>query len=244
MVGKTEPANRLSRDDGGTDEVRSSVSRRRFEGMDTSPRQLAAVWFADIAGYTSLANRDESDPDAADFVQPLGELGGKVLDFVAPGPYVDVQKSFDANLPKGQRYYSKAHDLEGLTDGAIDTMVEFVPQMVGALSAAYFDPAGGAIGDVDPSATPYAGRTTRYGFHVLAGWFDESEDEAVMSWASQFHTAMAPHATGGVYVNLIADDEADRVSVAYGDNYGRLVELKQKWDPTNLFSNNYNIPPG
>jgi hypothetical protein len=53
-----------------------------------------------------------------------------------------------------------------------------------------------------------------------------------------------PHATGGVYVNLIAEDEADRVSAAYGDNYGRLVELKQKWDPANLFSNNYNIPPG
>ena len=184
------------------------------------------------------------NPDAADFVQPLRQLGDKVLDFVGPTPYVDVQKSFDANLPKGQRYYSKAHDLKGLTDGAIDTMVEFVPQMVGALSAAYFDPAGGAIADVDPSATPYAGRETRYGFHVLAGWFDESEDEAVMSWASQFHAAMAPHATGGVYVNLIADDEVDRVSAAYGDNYGRLVELKQKWDPANLFSNNYNIPPG
>ncbi|HUG07933.1 MAG TPA: FAD-binding oxidoreductase [Acidimicrobiia bacterium] len=183
------------------------------------------------------------DPDAADFVQPLRELGAKVLDFVAPGPYVDVQKSFDANLPKGQRYYSKAHDLAGLTDGAIDTMVEFVPQMVGALSAAYFDPAGGAIGDVAVSATAYAGRETRYGFHIIAGWFDESEDESVMTWASQFHAAMATHATGGVYVNLIADDEADRVSAAYGDNYTRLIELKQKWDPTNVFSNNYNIPP-
>ncbi len=183
------------------------------------------------------------DPDAADLVQPLRQLGDKVLDFVGPARYVDAQKSFDANLPKGQRYYSKAHDLKGLTDGAIDTMVEYVPRMVGGLSAAYFDPAGGAIGDVDTSATPYAGRETKYGFHIIAGWFEESEDEDVMAWASEFHTAMAAHATGGVYVNLIADDESDRVSAAYGDNYGRLVELKQKWDPANLFSNNYNIPP-
>ncbi len=183
------------------------------------------------------------DPGAADYVQPLRELGEKVADFVGPTPYVDVQKSFDPNLPKGHRYYSKAHDLEELSDRAIDTMVEFVPQMVGALSAAYFDPAGGAIGDVAVTATPYAGRTTPYGFHILAGWFEESEDEAVMSWASDFHTAMTAHATGGVYVNLIADDEADRVSAAYGDNYARLVELKQKWDPTNMFSSNYNISP-
>jgi hypothetical protein len=209
----------------------------RVPPMDLFPEEYHGEPVLDFVFY-------HENPDAADFVQPLRELGDKVLDFVGPTPYVDVQKSFDANLPKGQRYYSKAHDLKGLTDGAIDTMVEFVPQMVGALSAAYFDPGGGAVADVDPSATPYAGRETLYGFHVLAGWFDESEDEAVMSWASQFHAAMAPHATGGVYVNLIADDEADRVSAAYGDNYGRLVELKQKWDPANLFSNNYNIPPG
>jgi len=80
--------------------------------------------------------------------------------------------------------------------------------MVGPLSAAYFDPLGGAVGQVDPSATPYAGRSTTYGFH------------------------------------LIADDEADRIPAAYGANYPRLVELKQRWDPTNLFSSNYNIPPG
>jgi FAD/FMN-containing dehydrogenase len=54
---------------------------------------------------------------------------------------------------------------------------------------------------------------------------------------------MAPHATGGVYVNLIADDEPDRVPAAYGDNYARLVELKRQWDPENLFQGNYNIPP-
>lgn len=183
------------------------------------------------------------DPDAADFVQPLRELGDKVLEFVGPAPYVDVQKTFDANLPKGHRYYSKAHDLKGLTDGVIDTFVEFVPRMVGPLTAAYIDPLGGAIGDVEPSATAFASRETEYGFHIVAGWFDESEDESVMAWASDFHTAMRAHSTGGVYVNLIAEDEADRVPAAYGDNFGRLVELKQKWDPTNLFSNNYNIPP-
>ena len=184
------------------------------------------------------------DPEAIGIVQPLRELGEPILDFVGPSRYVDAQTSFDANLPKGQRYVSKAHDLSGLSDGAIDTMVKFVPQMVGPLSAAYFDPLGGAIASVDTSATPYAGRDAEYGFHIIAGWMDAAEDESVLAWASQFHRAMDAHATGGVYVNLIADDETHRIPSAYGENYARLVELKLQWDPTNMFASNYNIPPG
>jgi hypothetical protein len=183
------------------------------------------------------------DPDAIEFVAPLRELGEPILEVVGASQYVDAQTGFDANLPKGQRYLSKAHDLVGLSDGVIDTMVEYVPKMVGPLSAAYFDPIGGAVGRVDPSATPYAGRGAPFGFHIIAGWMDSAEDESVSGWASEFHTAMGAHATGGVYVNLIADDETDRIPSAYGANYARLVELKQQWDPENLFSSNYNIPP-
>jgi FAD/FMN-containing dehydrogenase len=184
------------------------------------------------------------DPDAADFVQPLRKLGDPILDFVGQSAYVDTQTAFDANMPKGQRYTSKAHDLDRLSDGAIDVMVEFVPLMAGALTAAYFDPLGGAVSRVALAETPYAGRDTRYGFHIMAGWMDATEDEAVLGWASEFHEAMAAHATGGVYVNLIADDESHRIPAAYGPNYERLVGLKKKWDPDNLFSSNYNIPPG
>ncbi len=184
------------------------------------------------------------DPDAAEFVRPLTELGEPILEQARLSRYVNTQTGFDANMPKGQRYVSKAHDLNGLSDGAIDTMVEFVPRMVGPLTAAYFDPVGRAIGRVDPSATPYVGRDTEYGFHCIAGWMDAAEDESVLAWVSEFHNAMAAHATGGVYVNLIADDETDRIPAAYGSNYTRIVELKQQWDPTNLFSSNYNIPPG
>jgi FAD/FMN-containing dehydrogenase len=183
------------------------------------------------------------DPEAGDFVRPLRELGRPILDFVTRMPYVDVQRSFDPNLPAGQRYYSKAHDLPAMSDGAIDAAVEHVPQMRGAFSAAYFDASGGAISRVAASATAFAGREAAYGFHVLAGWMDAAEDESVMAWAGELHRAMTPHATGGVYVNLVADDELDRVPAAYGENYARLRELKRTWDPENVFSNNYNIPP-
>lgn len=183
------------------------------------------------------------DPEAVDFVKPLRDLGETILDMVGPAPYVEVQQGFDANLPKGHRYLSKAHDLGELSDGAIGTMVDHVPEMAGAFTAAYFDPLGGAIGRVDAAETPFAGRSAEFGFHCLAGWIDAEEDDEVMGWASEFHEAMAPHATGGVYVNLIAEDEDERIPAAYGDNYSRLAELKRRWDPSNLFQGNYNIPP-
>lgn len=183
------------------------------------------------------------DPGAADFVRPLRELGEPILDLVAPTRYVDVQKGFDANLPSA-RYYSKAHDLAEISDAAIDTVVEHIPRMQGAFTATYFEPMGGAIARIATSETPYGGRQAGYGFHCLAGWTDPAEDEPIMGWAASFHEAMAAHATGGVYVNLVADDEDHRIPAAYGDNHSRLVRLKQQWDPGNLFRSNYNIPPG
>ena len=209
----------------------------RVPPIDVFPEEFHGQPVLDFVLY-------HEDPDAADFILPLAELGEPILEAAGISRYADAQTGFDANMPKGQRYVSKAHDLDGLSDGAIDTMVEFVPQMVGPLSAAYFDPLGGAVGRVDASATPYAGRGANFGFHLIAGWMDPHDDESVLAWATEFHSAMAEHATGGVYVNLIADDETHRIPSAYGANYARLVELKQQWDPTNLFSSNYNIPPG
>jgi FAD/FMN-containing dehydrogenase len=181
------------------------------------------------------------DPDAADDVQPLRALGEPMLDTVGPLAYTSAQQAFDASLPAGQRYFSRAHDLDDLSDTAIDTVTTHVPEMRGAFTAAYFDPGGGAIGRVDSSATAFAGRAARYGFHVLGGWMDAAEDDAVMHWACALHDAMTPGATGGVYVNVLGDDEDDRVEAAYGGNYARLVELKARWDPDNLFRMNHNI---
>lgn len=183
------------------------------------------------------------DPEAIEFVRPLRELGDPILDLVGQTPYVETQKAFDANLPKGQRYLSRAHDLDDLSDGAIQTMVDYVPRMAGPMSVAYLDPLGGAIGRVGETATAYAGRDSSYGFHIIAGWLDPDEDESVIGWASEFQRAMTEHANGGVYVNLIAEDEDNRVPYAYAHNYERLSGLKRDWDPSNLFNSNYNIPP-
>lgn len=176
-------------------------------------------------------------------LRPLRELGDPILDAVEPLPYAVLQKSFDDGLPKGQRYYSRAHYLDALPDAAIDTLVAHAGGLRGAFSTAYLEPMGGAVGRVDPGATAFPHRGAAYGFHLLAGWTEPGEDAGHMAWAREFHEAMAPHAAGGVYVNLLGDDEQERVAAAYGDNFGRLAELKRAWDPENVFRGNHNIEP-
>lgn len=108
---------------------------------------------------------------------------------------------------------------------------------------AYIGAGGGAIARVDPTATAFAHRDAPYGYHVLAGWMDPAQDAEVTEWVARFQQAMTPYATGGVYVNLLGTEEQERVPAAYGVNYERLVEIKKKWDPDNVFRMNHNIPP-
>ena len=184
-----------------------------------------------------------SDAEAEAALRPLVDLGDPFLSMVGPQPYVSVLQTFDAGLPGGQRYDSRSHDLPAISDEVIDTLMEHLPGMTGEFSSAYLGGLGGAVGRVDPSATAFPHRDAEFSFHIMAGWSRQEQDEEVMSWVQAFHDAMAPHATGGVYVNVLGTNEASRVRAAYGRNYDRLVELKRKWDPENLFRSNHNTPP-
>lgn len=182
------------------------------------------------------------DPEALEVVRPLRELGDTILDMVGPMPYTQAQQAFDPNLPAGQRYYSQAHDLSGLSDEAIADFADHVRRMEGELTAAYLEPRGGEVARVPDDATAAGGRDAPYSFHIIAGWMDAADDDSVMAWARSFSDAMAAHATGGVYVNLIAEDETDRVPTAFSD-HDRLRALKQQWDPENAFRSNHNVMP-
>ena len=176
-------------------------------------------------------------------LRPLQEFGEPMLAVVQPIPYTALQQTFDAGMPKGLRWYSRSHDLKELSDGVIDMMIEYTEALPGQFTLAYFTPMGGAIGRVDPTATAFAHRHAPYSLHIFPGWSDPAEDQELMGWTRAFHDAMTPYATGGVYVNLLGEDEADRAPAAYGENYERLAQLKARWDPNNLFQGNHNIRP-
>lgn len=176
-------------------------------------------------------------------IDALRSEAAPMLDLVAPQAYVDLQQAFDAGMPGGLRWYSRAHYLAALPDAAIDTLVDHVHTLPGPHTVVYLEPLGGAIGRVSHEATAFAHRSAVHSLHVFPGWTDPAEDAHLGAWAREVHGAMAPYATGGVYVNLLGPDERDRVPAAYGDHYARLREIKRHYDPDNLFRSNHNIPP-
>jgi len=185
-----------------------------------------------------------SHAEAEKELKPLMNLGNPMFTAVQSMPYSSAQTMFDAGMTKGNRWYSKAHYLDSLSDEAMKTVLKFTRSIPGAFSAVYLEPMGGMINRVDSSTTAFPHRNTAYGLHIFPGWADDSSDETAMKWAKDFFNEMKNHANGGVYVNLLGQDEEDRTPEAYGENYKRLVKLKKKWDPENLFRNNHNIVPG
>jgi FAD/FMN-containing dehydrogenase len=91
--------------------------------------------------------------------------------------------------------------------------------------------------------TPYVNRDALYDCFPISIWDNPADDEVHIRWARELWGAMSPFSTGGVYANNLGDEGADRVRAAYGDNYARLVALKNKYDPTNFFRLNQNVKP-
>ncbi|WP_340146463.1 BBE domain-containing protein [Halomonas sp. PA16-9] len=96
---------------------------------------------------------------------------------------------------------------------------------------------------MQPEAMAYSNRDANYVMNVHARWETAVEDERCIAWAREFFNRSQPYASGGAYVNFLTGDEADRTAFAYGASYERLVALKKKFDPTNLFRINQNILP-
>lgn len=107
--------------------------------------------------------------------------------------------------------------------------------MPGEFTAFGFEPMGGAINQVDPTATAFPHRNAAFSFSLFGGWSDPAQDDEVMAWTRSLHNSMEPYSTGGTYVNYIQGDAGDQSKEAYGDNYERLQQIKAKYDPDNLF---------
>jgi hypothetical protein len=103
---------------------------------------------------------------------------------------------------------------------------------------------GGAVNRVQADATAYPHRNVQFVMNVHGRWREASRDGECIAWARGIFDAITPHATGGVYVNFMPEDEADRVQHgAYGPNHQRLAKLKARYDPRNVFRLNQNIRP-
>jgi FAD/FMN-containing dehydrogenase len=181
--------------------------------------------------------------DGERILRPLRQALTPVADRIGPISYVQLQKAGDASFPRGHRFYWKAQFLREITKAAADPLIDRFPSVPSPRSFFVFQQVGGAIGRVPRAATAYANRGAAYDTFPVSIWTDPAADEANMAWAREMYGALRPFAMEGVYVNNLGDEGDDRVKAAYGENYDRLVTLKRKYDPNNLFRLNQNVRP-
>ncbi len=177
-------------------------------------------------------------------LQPLRSFGKPVADLFAPISYVQMQSLFDPFFPPGRLTYVKSNFVHSLSDEAIATFATFVGQSPSPHS---FAPAlehwHGAATRVGVADTAFPHRKHAFNFMVWSNWELPSESAENIQWTRNCWTAMKPFLISSAYGNYVSDEGEAIAREAYGPNYDRLVTLKNKYDPSNLFRMNHNIKP-
>jgi hypothetical protein len=154
-----------------------------------------------------------------------------------------VQQLFDAAMPFGRQVYLRSDHVTDLGDALIDAFLAQAAEVTSPLSSAIIWPLGGAVARVGEHATAFGHRDTPFDVIVFSIWTDPQEAERHLRWGRDFGAAMRPFSRG-VYVNEMGAEGEERVGAAYNpQTYARLAALKRKYDPTNFFRLNQNIPP-
>lgn len=179
-------------------------------------------------------------------IQPLRELAQPLADLTGPMPYTVIQSSLDALFPAGVlSHYWKSHYLTSLDDVVIDDLVEWAIERPSEMTIVDLWAMGGAASRVPAEATAFGDRSAPFWLVFNTTWADPAETETNINWTREFWRTMQPHAREGIYMNFPGlNEEGDQmVQASHGANYERLVAIKNKYDPTNLFRLNQNIKP-
>jgi FAD/FMN-containing dehydrogenase len=180
---------------------------------------------------------------AARLVAPLRALG-PVTDAVAPMPYTVLQSLIDAGSPAGLQGKFESAFMDALPDTAIRDLLAVVKHVPSPFTEVLIQPLGGAYARVDPDSTALAHRDAPWMYHALAQWPDPADTPLNRSWTERLVTAMAPCSRRATHPNHVSSDSRERVRSFYGDTtYARLVAVKDRWDPRNVFCRNQNIRP-
>ena len=181
--------------------------------------------------------------NAEDALAPLRALGKPLADVIGLQPYAAWQAAFDPLLTPGAFNYWKSHNFMTLSDGLLDTLVDYVGTLPTAECEIFIGQLGGATNRVPADATAYPHRDANFVMNVHTRWRERSDEQASIKWTRALFAATAPHATGGVYVNFMPEDETDRLAGAYGGNYERLPASKSEIRSRQFVSAESKSPP-
>lgn len=199
---------------------------------------------AHVHGKTvaALAVCHIGSPDAAARdLAPLRALGEPLVDRLKPMPYTTLQRLFDAAGVFGNQVHGRSGHLAELGDDVCETLVTHAPHITSPLSIVMLSPLGGAIRRVGEDETAFSHRHAAFDYSIESVWTDPHESARHLQWTDELGDALQRFSIG-VYVNELGDEGEARVRDAYNPaTFARLVELKHRYDPTNLFHLNQNI---
>jgi FAD/FMN-containing dehydrogenase len=207
---------------------------------DELPEHLRGLPYVGVAG---LWAGDPAEGERA--MQPLRELAAPLLDMSGRLEYLDFQASLDPFFPAGRRYYWKAHYLDGFSDAAVATTVEWSERRPSNDTLVIIRHCGGAISRVGAEETAFGDRSSEWMLSIDSTWQDPIGDAPNIAYTRKFWEATVPFSNGQTYFNfpgLLEEGDA-AVRSSYGSNYARLTRIKAAYDPDNRFRLNQNIEP-
>ncbi len=183
------------------------------------------------------------EKSGAELIEPVRKFAEPHGEFTGMMPYKDWQQIFDPLLTPGARNYWKSHNFESLNDETIDVIIDYASKIPLTASEIFIAQMGGYTSRQPLNKTAYVHRKANYIMNVHARWDESSDDDLCIDWARAFFNSATPYAMGGAYVNFMTEEEDTRVPSAYGENFAKLIEIKEKYDPENIFNLNQNIKP-
>lgn len=210
---------------------------------------FAALVFAPDGSGTRLAAMivcHSGDPEQAERdLAPLIGWGSPLVVQVGEMPYPDMNRILDDGFPTGSLNYWLSSFTDGLSDALIDVAIERFGSIPSTMSGVLFEHFHGAVTRIGATETAVPHREPGWNMLLPSVWLDPAETEANVAWTRDTHAALRAHLSDRRWLNYLADDQgADAVRGAYGENWDRLVQVKRRVDPDNVFHHNHNIPPG
>jgi FAD/FMN-containing dehydrogenase len=181
--------------------------------------------------------------DADKAFEAVRTFGSPLLHGVQPMPFPALQGAFDGLYPPGDQWYWRADFVNELSDAAIAEHARFAARLPTPQSTMHLYPINGAAHRVKAADTPFAYRESNWGEVIVGVSPDPQDRERITDWTKRYWDALHPHSAGGAYVNMMMDEGDDRIRASYRGNYERLVAVKRRYDPDNLFRVNQNIRP-
>ncbi len=199
------------------------------------------LWGRKVCGivwcYTGRHDRAEA------VLEPVKTFGSPLMVGLQPMPFPALQSTFDPLYPAGLQWYWRADFFNEISDAAIEVHRKYGALLPTGHSTMHLYPIDGAASRVAADATAFAYRDGGWAGIIVGVDPDPANADLISQWAKEYWQELHPTSAGGAYVNFLMDEGQDRVKAAYRGNYDRLAQIKDRYDPDNIFHVNQNIQP-